>query len=56
MYELLGDSATSDLIKKSVNELFYLKNHGWYADAIHWDGAELRQAHHFDSLGNAWQS
>ena len=53
MYELLGDSAMVGLVKKSVNELFFLRNHGWYADAIYWDGAELRQDHHFDSLGNA---
>ena len=53
MYELLGNSAESNLIKENVNKLFYLRDLGWYADAVHWDGIELKQDHHFDSLGNA---
>ena len=53
MYELLGNSKASSLVKENVNKLFYLENLGWYADAIHWDGSELKQDHHFDSLGNA---
>jgi hypothetical protein len=53
MYELLGNSAASNLIKENVNRLFYLRDLGWYADAIRWDGSELKQDHHFDSLGNA---
>ncbi|HYA77588.1 MAG TPA: hypothetical protein VEF91_02605, partial [Verrucomicrobiae bacterium] len=36
MYELLGNSAASNLIKENVNKLFYLEDLGWYADAIHW--------------------
>jgi len=53
MYELLGNSKASNLVKENVTKLFYLENLGWYADAIHWDGSELKQEHHFDSLGNA---
>jgi glycogen debranching enzyme len=53
MYELIGDYGKSNLIKKNVNEFFYLKDQGWYADAIYWDGAYLKLDSHFDSLGNA---
>jgi hypothetical protein len=53
MYELLGNSAASNLIKENVNKLFYLADLGWYADAIHWEGSELKKDHHFDSFGNA---
>ena len=53
MYELLGNSAASNLIKENVNKLFYLEDLGWYADAIRWDGSELKQDHNFDSFGNA---
>jgi len=53
MYELLGNSAASNLIKEKVNKLFYLEDLGWYADAIHWERSELKQDHHFDSFGNA---
>ena len=53
MYELLGKSAASNLIKETVNKLFYLADLGWYADAVHWIGSELKQDHHFDSFGNA---
>ena len=53
MYELLGNSTASNLIKENVNKLFYLEDLGWYADAINWDGNELKQDHHFDSFGNA---
>jgi hypothetical protein len=53
MYKLLGNTTASNLIKKNVNKLFYLEDLGWYADAISWDGNELKQNHHFDSFGNA---
>jgi hypothetical protein len=53
MYELLGNSAVSNLVKENVNRLFYLEELGWYADAAYWDGSELKQDHHFDCFGNA---
>jgi hypothetical protein len=53
MYELLGNSAASNLIKENVNKLFYLGGLGWFADAIRWDGSELKQDYQFDSFGNA---
>jgi GH15 family glucan-1,4-alpha-glucosidase len=53
MYELLGNSAASNLIKENVNKLFYLGDLGWFADAIRWDGSELKQDYQFDSFGNA---
>ncbi|MGA2386370.1 MAG: hypothetical protein ABSG33_07545 [Candidatus Bathyarchaeia archaeon] len=53
MYELLGNSTASNLVKENVNRLFYLGDLGWYADAVSWEGSELKQNHHFDSLGNA---
>ena len=53
MYELLGNHAASNLVKENVNKLFYLGELGWYADAVHWENSELKQEHHFDSLGNA---
>ena len=53
MYELLGNSAASCLIKENVNKFFYLEDLGWYADAISWDGGELKQDYQFDSFGNA---
>ena len=43
MYELLGNSAASNLVKENVNKLFYLGDLGWYADAVYWDGSELNQ-------------
>ena len=53
MYELLGNSTASNLIKENVNKLFYLGNLGWYADAVSWDGSELKQDYQFDTFGNA---
>ena len=53
MYELLGNSTASNLIKENVNRFFYCRDLGWYADSINWDTGELKQEHHFDSLGNA---
>jgi hypothetical protein len=53
MYELLGNSAASNLIKENVNKLFYLEDLGWYADAISWAGSELKRDYQFDSFGNA---
>ena len=53
MYELLGNTSAANSIKGNVNKLFYLGDLGWYADAIHLEGGELKQDRHFDSFGNA---
>ncbi len=36
MYELLGSSEDSNLVKENVNKFFLSKNFGYYADTIYW--------------------
>jgi glycogen debranching enzyme len=53
MYDLAGRHDRSLSLRGAIQESFYSKERGYFADFVWWDGNTLRNEVRFDSLGNS---
>jgi len=53
MYDLLREEGKSDELRKTIRDVFYSDEHGFYADSVWWNKESLERDFRFDCFGNS---